>query len=119
MFQTEQSFETIRPKFDWYETDQQVVINVLIKNMQQDDVKVMFDVQQLSFAYHKPDHESDHQVLHALNINLNGQIVPDQCTLKVGAVKAEIKMKKAANYRWGKLETDSCQTVRIRNVLTY
>uniref|UniRef100_A0A2K6R2M0 SGS domain-containing protein n=1 Tax=Rhinopithecus roxellana TaxID=61622 RepID=A0A2K6R2M0_RHIRO len=71
-------------KCDWYQS--QVVITLMIKNVQKNDVNVDFS-------------ERDHN----LKLELH-PIIPEQSTLKVVSTKIEIKLKKPEAVRWEKLE---------------
>lgn len=97
--------EPQRPKFDWYETDTAIVINVLVKKMAVEGVSVAFEPRSLLFKYSPPSNAGDGQPL-VLELKFPSSIVPSECSYKVGAVKAEIKLRKVANLRWGKLEAD-------------
>ena len=87
------------PRYNWYETDQEVVVSILVKNLKKDDVKIEFGDQNLSF-----DGKDDNGENYLLNIRLNGDILVDDCSFKIGSVKVEIHLKKKTNQRWLKLE---------------
>ncbi|KAK9745335.1 CS domain [Popillia japonica] len=95
------STETVtRPvKHDWYQTEATVVITVLIKNVQQDKLKVNFNETSLGVNVHLDDGES-----YDLEYRLRHKIVPDQCSYKITPSKIEIKLKKLEGLRWDKLE---------------
>lgn len=87
------------PRYDWYETDKHVVINIFVKNMKPDLVSVRFEPKSVHFTY---KNESDEN--YELNIDLNGKISVADSSYRVLSVKAEVKMSKIVNYRWGKLK---------------
>ena len=91
-----------RPKFDWYETDQMIVLSVLVKNMVADRVSVQFEPRTLTFKYTPESGDGSAPV--ELILSLNGSISPSESSYRVSPVKAEIKMRKVANFRWARLE---------------
>lgn len=94
----------ITPRYDWYETDQFIVIGVMIKQIDKTKVHIDFQPRRLIFNY-KPVTENDNQkIFYELIFDLNDEIKPQESNWKVTSVKAEIKLCKVANYRWGKLE---------------
>ena len=93
-----------KPRYDWYETDQHIVLNILVKKMSPDAVSIQFEPQFIQFKYVPKDNDGD-DLMKELNLTLNGSISPSECSYHVSAVKAEIKMKKLVpNLRWGILE---------------
>ncbi|XP_053311443.1 protein SGT1 homolog [Spea bombifrons] len=86
-------------KYDWYQTESQVIITVMIKNIQRDDVQVQFSEKKLNTHVTLPSGGN-----YSLNLCLLHPIVPEQSTFKVLSTKIEIKMKKTEAIRWEKLE---------------
>ncbi|KAK2090481.1 Suppressor of G2 allele of SKP1 [Saguinus oedipus] len=86
-------------KYDWYQTESQVVITLMIKNVQKNDVNVEFSKKQLSALVKLPSGED-----HNLKLELLHPIIPEQSTFKVLSTKIEIKLKKPEPVRWEKLE---------------
>ena len=64
-----------------------------------DRVSVHFAPRTLTFKYTGESGETQE-----LNLNLKGSISPSECSYRVSAIKAEIKMRKVANFRWVQLE---------------
>ncbi|KAG8520297.1 Protein SGT1, partial [Galemys pyrenaicus] len=86
-------------KYDWYQTDSQVIITLMIKNVQKNDVNVEFLEKELSALVKLPSGED-----YNLKLRLLHPIIPEQSTFKVLSTKIEIKMKKPEAVRWEKLE---------------
>lgn len=91
--------KTSKYRHDWYQTESQVIITVMIKNVQKDDVHIQFAERQLSLNVDLPSGEN-----YSLTLFLFHSIVPEQSTFKVLSTKIEIKMKKTEALRWDKLE---------------
>ncbi|XP_036106108.1 protein SGT1 homolog isoform X1 [Molossus molossus] len=86
-------------KYDWYQTESQVIITLMIKNVQKNDVNVEFSEKELSALVKLPSGED-----YNLKLRLLHPIIPEQSTFKVLSTKIEIKMKKPEAVRWEKLE---------------
>lgn len=86
-------------KYDWYQTDSQVIITLMIKNVQKNDVNMEFSEKELSAVVKLPSGED-----YNLKLALLHPIVPEHSTFRVLSTKIEIKMKKPEAVRWEKLE---------------
>uniref|UniRef100_A0A8C3YBG7 Protein SGT1 homolog n=1 Tax=Catagonus wagneri TaxID=51154 RepID=A0A8C3YBG7_9CETA len=86
-------------KYDWYQTESQVIITLMIKNVQKNDVNVEFSEKELSALVKLPSGDD-----YNLKLRLLHPIIPEQSTFKVLSTKIEIKMKKPEAVRWEKLE---------------
>ncbi|EHB14086.1 Suppressor of G2 allele of SKP1-like protein [Heterocephalus glaber] len=86
-------------KYDWYQTESQVIITLMIKNVQKNDVNVEFSEKELSALVKLPSGEDYNLKLRLLHL-----IIPEQSTFKVLSTKIEIKMKNSETVRWEKLE---------------
>nr|XP_009919618.1 PREDICTED: suppressor of G2 allele of SKP1 homolog isoform X3 [Haliaeetus albicilla] len=86
-------------KYDWYQTESQVIVTIMIKNAQKDDVSVQFLEKEMNASVRLPSGED-----YNLKLVLLHSIVPEQSTFKVLSTKVEIKMKKPEAVRWEKLE---------------
>ncbi|XP_036612335.1 protein SGT1 homolog [Trichosurus vulpecula] len=93
--QTQQS----KIKYDWYQTESQVIITLMIKNVQKNNINVAFSENELSAVVKLPSGED-----YSLKLSLIHPIVPEQSTFKILSTKIEIKMKKSEAVRWEKLE---------------
>ncbi|KFP22479.1 Suppressor of G2 allele of SKP1, partial [Egretta garzetta] len=87
------------PRYDWYQTESQVIVTIMIKNAQKDDVSVQFSEKEMNASVRLPSGED-----YNLKLVLLHSIVPEQSTFKVLSTKVEIKMKKPEAVRWEKLE---------------
>ncbi|XP_071399066.1 protein SGT1 homolog isoform X1 [Centroberyx affinis] len=86
-------------KHDWYQTESQVIVTIMAKNVPKDGVCVNFMERELSATVQLASLED-----YCLNLHLLYSIVPQQSTFKVLATKVEIKMKKTEAIRWETLE---------------
>ncbi|KAM3866074.1 protein SGT1 homolog [Diretmus argenteus] len=92
-------------KYDWYQTESQVIVTIMEKNVPKDRLHVSFAEKELSATVHVQDNCSS-----KLNIQLLHSIVPQQSTYKILTTKVEIKMKKTEAIRWEKLEVEDQET---------
>ncbi|CAH2223989.1 SGT1 homolog [Pelobates cultripes] len=86
-------------RYDWYQTESHVIINLMIKNVPKSDVHVQFSERELNVHITLASEEN-----YSLNLFLLHAIVPEQSTFKVLSTKIEIKMKKTEAMWWEKLE---------------
>ncbi|XP_069495810.1 protein SGT1 homolog [Ambystoma mexicanum] len=96
---TEKTPLTSKIKYDWYQTESHVMITIMVKNVDKNDVSVEFSDKELSALVRLPTGED-----YSLKRVLLHLIVPEQSTFKVLSTKIEIKMKKTEAIRWEKLE---------------
>lgn len=99
MMSVSQRIPQSKIKYDWYQTESQVIITLMIKNVQKNDINVEFSEKELSALVKLPA-EDDYN----LNLRLLHSIIPEQSMFKVLSTKIEIKMKKSEAVRWEKLE---------------
>ncbi|KAI4877114.1 hypothetical protein NFI96_026469, partial [Prochilodus magdalenae] len=86
-------------RHDWYQTESQVTITIMVKNAKKEDVNITFEEKELKASVKLPSGED-----YCLHINLLHPVVPEQSTYKILTTKVEIKMKKTEAIRWEKLE---------------
>ncbi|XP_041659501.1 protein SGT1 homolog [Cheilinus undulatus] len=86
-------------KHDWYQTESQVIVTVMVKNVPKDGVCASFTEKELSASIQLASGES-----HNLSFHLLHPIVPQQSSFKILSTKVEFKMKKTDAIRWEKLE---------------
>ncbi|XP_047223808.1 protein SGT1 homolog isoform X1 [Girardinichthys multiradiatus] len=86
-------------KHDWYQTESQVIVTVMAKNVPKDGVCVNFTERELSAKIQMASGEDCNLHFHLLH-----PIVPQQSSFKILTTKVEIKMKKTDAIRWEKLE---------------
>lgn len=94
-----------KTRYDWYQTEGQVIITILIKRVARENLCVSIEEHSLSCSIKLPSGND-----YTLNLDLLHTVVPDQCQTKVLPSKVEIKLKKAEGIRWSKLEGDSSET---------
>uniref|UniRef100_A0A8C3G345 SGT1 homolog, MIS12 kinetochore complex assembly cochaperone n=1 Tax=Cyclopterus lumpus TaxID=8103 RepID=A0A8C3G345_CYCLU len=87
------------PVHDWYQTESQVIVTVMAKNVPKDGVCVNFMEKELSATIQLASEENYNLDLHLLH-----PIVPQQSNFKILTTKVEFKMKKTDAIRWEKLE---------------
>jgi len=86
---------------DWYQTETQVVVEVRIKKLSSDQVKVEFGEATLSVSVKLPVGSE-----YSLELDLAHPILPLQSSYKIMSTKLEIKLKKSEGVRWAALEGD-------------
>lgn len=91
-----------KPKYDWYQTEQYVVVTVMIRNLNADNVNIDYGEETADLTC-KLENDSDYK----LNLKLSKEIIPKESSFKVTSSKVELKMKKADTVRWASLEVDS------------
>ncbi|XP_028031689.1 protein SGT1 homolog isoform X2 [Bombyx mandarina] len=99
--------EEIKPKIkhDWYQTESQVVVTILIKNALSDQVKVQYNERSLSFSCPLPNSDSEY----SLELELAHEIIPTMCSYVVSPSKIEIKLRKKEGLRWNQLEGEGTE----------
>uniref|UniRef100_A0A3Q0RHE4 SGT1 homolog, MIS12 kinetochore complex assembly cochaperone n=1 Tax=Amphilophus citrinellus TaxID=61819 RepID=A0A3Q0RHE4_AMPCI len=85
--------------YDWYQTESQVIVTVMVKNVPKDGVRVNFMEKEMSATIQLPSGDNYNLHLHLLH-----PIDSQQSSFKVLTTKVEIKMKKTEASRWEKLE---------------
>uniref|UniRef100_A0A3Q3XI68 Uncharacterized protein n=1 Tax=Mola mola TaxID=94237 RepID=A0A3Q3XI68_MOLML len=86
-------------RHDWYQTESQVIVTVMAKNVPKDGVCVNFTEKELSATVQLASGENYNLHLHLLH-----PILPQQSTFKILSSKVEFKLKKTDCTRWEKLE---------------
>ncbi|XP_041936896.1 protein SGT1 homolog isoform X1 [Alosa sapidissima] len=86
-------------KHDWYQTESQVIVTIMLKGANNEDVRVSFEEKELSASVKLASGED-----YCLKLCLLHAVVPEQCTYRILSTKIEIKMKKTEGIRWEKLE---------------
>ncbi|XP_058643729.1 protein SGT1 homolog isoform X1 [Onychostoma macrolepis] len=86
-------------RHDWYQTESQVVVTIMLKNAKKEDVTVIFGERELTAVVKLPSGED-----YCLMVHLLHPVVPQQSTYRILSTKIEIKMKKTAAIQWEKLQ---------------
>ncbi|XP_026287503.1 protein SGT1 homolog [Frankliniella occidentalis] len=86
---------------DWYQTETHVIINILVKNLKDDNVEIAYADDSVTINLKLPDKQTcfKYNLLHPINSS--------QSSHKILSSKVEIKLKKADGIRWEKLEADA------------
>lgn len=100
-----------RAKYDWYQTQTHVIVNILIKNVNKDTCKVDLTEKSLSATLKLPT-GSDY----SLELDLSHSIIPEKSVTKVLTSKVEIKMKKQQELQWKKLEYDGQGEEKVKQI---
>lgn len=90
---------TPKIKHDWYQTESQVCITIMIK--QKEDVKVEYTETTVSTTCRLPNGSE-----YNLELDLCHPILPDRSSYKVLSTKIEVKLAKKDSIRWNALEGD-------------
>ncbi|XP_048777485.2 protein SGT1 homolog [Ostrea edulis] len=88
-------------KYDWYQTQTTVVINVMLKNVKKDDCGINIQPKLVSVTVKLPGGSE-----YNLELNLAHDIIPEKSFSKVMSTKIEIKLRKFEEMQWKKLEDD-------------
>ncbi|XP_043218297.1 protein SGT1 homolog [Amphibalanus amphitrite] len=88
-----------RIKYDWYQTDQDVVINILAKSLSSEAASVKIECSAVEVNATLPTGSP-----YSLQLHLLHPVVPDSSSWRVLPSKLEIKLRKAEAYRWAALE---------------
>ncbi|XP_049888688.1 protein SGT1 homolog isoform X2 [Epinephelus moara] len=86
-------------KHDWYQTEANVIVTVMAKNVPKDGVCVNFMEKELSATIQLASGGT-----YNLDLHLMHPVIPEQCNFKILTTKVEFKMKKTDAIRWEKLE---------------
>jgi len=94
---TQETGAVLKPKlkYDWYQTETHVTVNVLVKNLQEDQVKI--SLEESSVTIYLPSEE-------IFTLNLSKNILPSKCVHRVKPTKIELKLKKLNDDLWSDLE---------------
>mmetsp|Transcript_8900 Transcript_8900/g.11780 ORF Transcript_8900/g.11780 Transcript_8900/m.11780 type:complete len:379 (+) Transcript_8900:14-1150(+) len=88
-------------KYQYYQTNDRVVISIMEKKCKEEDVTVDFSPTQLKVSLQK-----DGKTVTPINKTLYDEIVPEESSFRVSPVKVEIKLKKKTAYQWDDLHGD-------------
>ncbi|XP_015916689.1 protein SGT1 homolog isoform X1 [Parasteatoda tepidariorum] len=86
-------------KYDWYQSDTHVVLNIMVKQVKPENVRIDLIDQQLKCTAKLPD-DSDFTFC----VNLSHQVYSNEMKWKVFSTKIEIKLKKYEPLKWNSLE---------------
>jgi len=89
---------------DWYQTDKLVIVEVRIKGLKPEQVKVDFASNALSVTAKLPVSSASNGSEYSLELDLANEVVPEESIFKVLSTKLEIKLMKKDWIRWSALE---------------
>lgn len=88
-------------KHDWYQTEEKVVVNVMIKKAEELNCKVTIEQDRLLL-------EADGDI--RLELHLCEPINVEKSTYKFGSVKVEVTLMKLVGTRWADLTKEKAET---------
>ncbi|GAA6090083.1 protein SGT1 homolog [Tachysurus ichikawai] len=95
-------------KHDWYQTESQVTITLMVKNVKKEDVSVTFKEKELKAWLKLPSGED-----YCLNIHLLHPVVPEQSTYRIFSTKISVDQQSLQNEPIeSAADRSSCQTSR-------
>ena len=97
-----------RTRFDWYQTEQTVVITIFSEGIKEEDVEKNITENTLDLTI-KLQSGSEY----VLDIELCGKIIPEKTTIKYYQKKIDIIMIKATKCKWNKLEHTNESNINI------
>ncbi|XP_073972674.1 suppressor of G2 allele of skp1 [Rhodnius prolixus] len=98
-------------KLDWYQTETQVVLTVLAKNVESDKLKITFTNSEISMLLAFKD-----GTVIDRNIHLENSVVGERCAYKIFPTKIEMRLPKLQGVHWVKLESEEVQISKpVRN----
>lgn len=93
-----------KTRYDWYQTQTTVVVNVMLKNVKKEDCTINIEPKAVSVTVKLPG-GSDY----SLELDLAHEIIPEKSVSKIMSTKIEIKLRKSEERQWKKLEDDGLQ----------
>jgi len=94
-----------RIRVDWYQTESDVVINILAKGIKKEDVNVEYQSKKILIKFAMPTGE-----MYERTLNLFKEFNLDTCSMKVMSTKIEIRLKKLDASSWTSLEAVAAPT---------
>ena len=101
-------------RHEWYQTNSEVVVSILIKKVTHDDLTYQFKETHMSVEVKLPDDQS-----FILNIELFDKILFYESKVTILTSKIEIHLKKATIVSWGKLEKPATSPGSSRKIQTF
>eukprot|EP01134_Creolimax_fragrantissima_P002016 CFRG2016T1 len=98
-------------RHEWYQSESQVIVSIFVKNTKEEDVQVELTSRSASVTIKLPSGSQ-----YILDLNTFGPIVPSQCTWRRAVPKFEMKLQKANQLKWDKLEADEIDDTTTTDV---
>ncbi|ESO09288.1 hypothetical protein HELRODRAFT_168250 [Helobdella robusta] len=95
------SNNSLKTKYDWYQTETHIVLTILLKNVRSDELKYNITENTLSCTITQPSRPE-----YSLELDLAHSVCPDKIQVKILSTKVEIKLMKQEGIMWSKLEHD-------------
>ncbi|CAK9292061.1 unnamed protein product [Gordionus sp. m RMFG-2023] len=89
-------------KYNWFQTEELIVIDLLLKNMNSDNVNIIINPDQVTVIY---------EFKEELKIILQSLIDVLNSSWKIYPTKIEIKLKKSEESHWSKLEKENISDI--------
>jgi len=99
--------EIAKIRHEWYQTQSHVFVTIFVKNVKQEHATIDFQTKSLNVTI-KLSPTNEYQ----LNVDLCGDIVPEESTTSFLSTKLEIKLKKESFIRWKTLE-DVGESIKV------
>jgi len=96
-----------KAKYDWYQTQTDLVVNVLLKGIKLEQCDVNFNQTSLSVTINLGAAAGSE---YSLELDLAHPIVPEKSTFRPLGTKVEIRMRKGEEFHWATLEGDGRPT---------
>jgi suppressor of G2 allele of SKP1 len=90
---------TGKVKHEWFQTDSTIALDVFIKNLKQEQLKVEYEAGSVSVTVKLSDSSEN-----VMDFDLWHDIMPSECSFEILSTKIELKLKKAiAGLKWDSL----------------
>jgi len=93
-------------KYDFYQTESQLVLEIRIKGLKGDDVKVDFQTDRLQVEVDNVNDAVYGVKQYNLKLKLAHPVVSEKCSFRVMSTKVEIRLAKRDGIRWSSLESE-------------
>ncbi|XP_064637338.1 protein SGT1 homolog [Lineus longissimus] len=88
-----------KTRYDWYQTETHVIVNVMLKNVKQEDCNINIQTRTFSATVKQPSGSE-----YSLELDLAHAIDPEKSSTQILKPKIEVKLKKVDGIRWTALE---------------
>lgn len=89
-------------KYQWYQSNEKLTVDVLVKGVQKEDTKVTIEADHLKVVINAPGNPAVYEVV--LDKVLYDTVDVDRCEVKVKKTKVEVMLVKEHPREWGSLE---------------
>ena len=92
-------------KHDWYQSETQVTVSIMIKAVKEEDLMVKFHQDQVRLLI------KEHGIEREYFINLAGAIDPTASIFRITPSKIELSLRKVGSERWNTLEPTPAESM--------